>query len=555
MDSNHVALDRQRFPALAASFRAKALGLWGEVDRLRRESRQPPLPAPDPERPHAEVERLTARFRAELARKHRAKTRDARGMMRALQSMWCPIAEGDRATPREDRDLLAVPPSAENPNLLDFSSLVITGDGEVLEGPKATRAWVDLMWEASRKARWHEGRDRGQQKRFDTVRSCGSRLIIPHCTMCEKDHTPIPEGCGVARLCAKCSLQKAKARRARFGRGRARMLVRGARVGLTKHKRQNGRFSEKMLTLTVPHVMRVECKGAVLEAARDDVHARILAAYLAWPIFLRKLNYHLSGEREERRAEALALEAERVGRETRGGARRLARAKKLLRAAGQRRSDRPYAGYHRAFEWTPGKDGLGHPHFHVYLWSTFLPAEKLHAWWASSLRKVGLTIGKVRVNKTTRRMCAGTWIDNVVTELRQLGDFNAQAVYELMKGGKRSALELSRLTFERGSRVVAPVGLSGAVYRRGPGLDAYDYAEGWTIADVEEMCSPDVRARLYMALEARRLSQASRGFFEEDPPCACVHCGATAFLARFESVDAHRALPEACSLQESRGPP
>jgi hypothetical protein len=555
VESNLPAEERQRFPALAESFRrAKKLGTSEIRERMWREAEIPPPPPPDPSRRDAEVEELTAVFRADLAREHRTKTREARALMRECLDHWYPldVEPGAHAfAVKDSREVLSVPASLLNPELLHFQASGFADD------EARSNALREEMWAATRRAKWHEGRDRGQQKRFDTYRSCGERIVVPNCSMCGRDGKPIPEGCGVSRLCERCSLYKGKARRARFGRGRGRALLLAARKGLTRKVRTNGRFSEKMLTLTVPHVTRAECTGPAFTKSRDDVSVRVAAAYLAWPIFLRKVNYHLSGDREENAAKVLRKEAAKLGDGhldpatgirrplTRAGERRLKRAARLERKAGQRRLDRPYTAYHRAFEWTAGDDGFGHPHFHVYFWSTFLPGERLHAWWATSLRKVGLTIGTTRCTKTTKTMRDGQIVDAVVVELRMLRGFNHAAVFELMKGGKRSALELSRLDFEHGTSTYAPVGMSGAVFMRGPGVDAMIYAEGWTIGGLGEMCSPEIRAMLYMALEGRRLSQASRGFFVDDEPCMCTNCGASAFTVQITT-------PELYALQKDR---
>jgi hypothetical protein len=291
-------------------------------------------------------------------------------------------------------------------------------------------------------------------------------------------------------------------RRSRFGRARARSFIAGHRYGLARWKRRGGRYTEKMHTLTIPHATLAQASGIVAEKARDDLHARVIALFEAWPRFLRKVNRHW----QDRNAQ--------------------------------------HVTYHRAFEWTPGRtDEHGHPHFHIYMWSPWIDAAMLAAFWAEALREVGWPVGQDENGRPKVR-----------TKLQMLRSFNVRAANELMKGGRRQALTLSRLEF------VDPA--AGAEFRRGhpragqivgPGIDAFKYAEGWTLGDVKD-CSDDVRARLYMALEGRRLTQASRAFFLEDPPAACACCGATYFRVRFEST-APASSVASTSVHSPRGPP
>lgn len=414
----------------------------------------PPLPLKPkvlaPDRAFGALEDHTREFRHALARRHRSEVADSIGAYRDALSVWDPF----------DADL--APPTTTSV-LADFGADCLT------------------------RAAWHKHRAGGQTTRFARVRLCGARIVVASCKGCGDERKPMPEGCGVTRVCPRCALQGAKERRMRFGRARGTVLYKAMRAGLTRKNRHGGRYTEKMLTLTVPHVTRAECTGFVGKHARDDTHARILALFKAWPIFLRFMN-----------------------------------------RAWRARGEDGFVKHHRAFEWTPGGDRIGHPHFHVYLWSPFIPASGrdnlVRSWWAHALRKVGVP---VKVDRDGR--------DVVVTELRMVRDFNAHMVEELIKGGRREAIALSRLD----------------VFGPG-GTDVYDYADGWTIGDVHDFCAADVVARLYMALEGRRLAQASRGFFGDDPPLECACCGSPFFRVRFEArVDRDVSKPEA----DERGPP
>lgn len=409
-------------------------------------------------RAHFAIESLTATFRRELAREHADVAREAWATYRRALDIWTDeVAEG-----RE-------------------------GDThEAFDAPT-----VEVLRDSANRAKWHTSRATGQLERFDRVRACGVRVVHAKCTMCGEETKPVPEGCGVRRVCDRCDLQGAQTRRARFGRARGRCVIQGHRYGLMRRYRAGGRYTEKMLTLTVPHIKLADCKVVpslrgkdVRTMSRDDVDARIRAAWLAWPRFMRKLNRHWRARWEH------------------------------------------HVRYHRAFEWTPASDGIGHPHFHCYLWSPFVDRNLVREWWAEALREVGVPV---------RRTDEGT--SKVIVDIRMLRGFDLRAARELIKGSRRQALTLSRVE-----------------YTDGPGVDAFAYADGWTIGDVVAFCSPDVVARLYMALEARRLTQASQGFFADDAPPECPCCGSERFRVWFDFPSAPANDRGACSIPQ-RSPP
>ncbi len=271
--------------------------------------------------------------------------------------------------------------------------------------------------------------------------------------------------------------------------------------------RRGGRFGEKMLTLTIPHNLLSQAWGVVKREAsgflENDLAARVVALFEAWTRFLKRFNRHWRA--------------------------------KCRREAGR------HVVYHRAFEWTPGKqDDHGHPHFHVYLWCPWVDEKLIHLWWAESLEDVGWPV-EWRADHTPI----------VSTRIQALRSNGISEVRELLKGGDRKALTLSRVEFQRPDE--------GKALRRGyrkgePGIDAFSYAEGWTLGDVKD-CSDEVRARLYKALEGRRLTQASRGFFLDDEPLACECCGAVGmFRPRFE-VPKDRTVAAVVPIRHETGPP
>lgn len=411
------------------------------------------LPPLDPDRSHAKLEELTRDFRNGLARKHLLRAREA-------------IADYHR-----------------------FADHIWTLPHLETEGFRGVI--VDGLRRATTTKIWHHNRHGGQKNRFGNVRNCGGILRKAWCATCGDKRAAVPNRCGVRRVCESCDVEGAAARRARFGSARGRTLLSGLRLGLTRRNRKGGRFSEKMLTLTLPHATLADLtRGKVKDLARDDVHARIVALWLAMPLFMRRVRAYL-----KKREPALYRQIH----------------------------------HHRSFEWTPAVDGAGHPHFHIYMFAPFLDAKLLRVWWGEALFDVGWPM---------------TFDDEgfpiVRIDLRMLKGFNANAVRELLKGGRRSALTLSQI-------------------ERGPGDDAFSYAEGWTLGDIKEFCSPEVQARLYCALEGRRLTQASSGFFLEDEKLHCACCGSSNWRCYFEPIDGDQPLPSYFhtfnQTAQERGPP
>lgn len=398
---------------------AKTLALADFARRQHAIERDAPQP-PDPGRRHAELEELTASFRRELAKKH-----------------FRTASERRREYNRIVNDYL--------PYLADF-------------GDETRAGLTDLLRKEVSGRKWHADRGKGQLRRFPNVNNCGTAVMKRHCGTCGHEYREVPQHCGVRRVCQVCDVSGAAKRRAKFGRGRGRALLSGMRYGLTRHNRKGGRFSEKMLTLTIPQPLTLEelPDGVVKEIARDMVDARCKALWLAYPLLMRR-----------------------------------------VRAYFKKREPAHYARiqWHRAFEWTPSRDGSGHPHFHIYFFAPFIDAKLIRAWWGEALFDVGWPV----------RFDAED-LPDVRVDLKMLRGWNQNALTELLKGGRRSALTLSQID-------------------DGPGNDAYAYAEGWTLADVQEFCSYEVQAKLYCALEAKRLTQASAGFFTEEQPHFCACCG------------------------------
>lgn len=448
-----------------------------------------------------QLETTTRLFRDRLAKAHRSRWVAEHKRARAALDVWDPtLADGERV------------------------AIVDVATGEVTGEVVGTALASEEMRDALSVARWHHGRDNGQKYRFKRLADCGKRMMIAQCKACDGEKTPVPEGCGIARLCERCSLLNAKKRRGRFGRARQRISGDLARIGYTRSRKKQhggpgGLWSDKMITLSLPHFLlcHVDADAPLRDfgkgAAVDATMARIYAVRAAWPLFARSLRawFKRGGTAKVKK---------------RRGCQNVPRPPIAVPLKNGKSAPPPM---HRAFEWTPGKDGLGHPHFHIWLLAPFIPKEALRAMWRTALIEVGVPIAHDAL---------------VIVQVKNFQDFDGAAVGELIKNNSRRALEWSRL------------------YKHGP-ANAFEYADGWTIKDALTNAEPSVVASLYMALEGARLTQASSGFFEADAPAECAKCGAQGcWHVRFELVESVKERldlmadenRERAALQET-GPP
>jgi hypothetical protein len=346
--------------------------------------------------------------------------------------------------------------------------------------------------ELQARATWHGRRANGLRERPKNVRACGGKMIATICS-CGNRGKAHPQGCGVWRICAACAKSESRRRRAKFGRARARVLLdavrplsgRGALAGNAAQYRDGGRYTDKMITLTIPHFEGDDLFYAAMELGDqgdhvDDKRARAIR---------ERVLAHGSSTVPARIAALFAA--------WKGFARRMKRDLKK-----RDRADHIFTRWDRFFEWTPGKDGRGHPHFHVWAFSPFLCYGEVAEWWTESVREVGVP---VRTHESWCTNCKRNHVIGARAWVQQLGDFNERAVRELVAGGK--AIELSAFR----SMNVGPT--------------AVTYAAGWSVEDLSDEVSPETRAELDCALEGRRLSQGSRGLYSDDMKPACPVCG------------------------------
>lgn len=383
-----------------------------------------------------QIEGLTVEFREGIASRHESRAE----LARATTS----LARGDsRRRARAEREISdaaghKTPEDVEpDPELLD-----------VAQAQQRSRAW-------------HEGRAKGQRLRFRRREDCGETTLRSECGACGTVRE-MPDRCKVGRLCVSCRGKASAQRKERFGRARHAIVASAMKRGFFRHKQHGGRWGEKFLTLTVPHFEASEFRdpyaGPLPEGCRHTqgslVQQRIECLFRAWRLFSLKLRKHWR-PLEKRRGEPCR--------------------------------------FYRAFEWTPGSDGAGHPHFHLWLFCPFLDRTLVLDWWRDSLRRAGL-------------LTVDTY-ETLMVDIRAIHSRPTEFAHELIK--RDDAIRFSRLR------------------ATSSGEDVIDYADGWTLAEVAEgrLLPKDDAAEVYKALEARRIVQTSRALLEE-LRTGCQDCGA-----------------------------
>ena len=295
-----------------------------------------------------------------------------------------------------------------------------------------------LEQKEKRRADWHAGRASGQLARHQDSAHCGKGQMVISCACGSSKAMPVR--CGVTRLCVACREHRAQKRRAQLWAARRLIVNRLKSAGLW------GLFGEKHLILTLPDP-RIPC-----------TKKRIAVLFDAWRRFSRRLQKHVKGWEE--------------------------------------------FAYSRTFEWTPGRDGKGHPHFHVWMISRYLDRDMLWHWWARSLASAGLCL--------TPCDRQAVYIKEVRLEY---------IIREVVKGGKQIKLVSLKARDVGGKH------------------DVIGYVESWSIAEHDEnsRATPETMARVYEALEGKRQNQTSRGLMSMAPSqYVCEHCGSTECTVEIE---------------------
>lgn len=223
--------------------------------------------------------------------------------------------------------------------------------------PTRTRPVMNLR----RSVRWHAARAANKRALFERVAECGTAEATKITLVCRgcKDRVAIEVGCGSTWFCSDCRKRAVIKFRKNFERSRLGLVTAATRAGLTRRKQQKGaRWGERLLTVTLPH--------------RGDARERIETLNLTWTRFWRTL-------RDRKRAELRGPSGITLADVPRGFPKKF-----------EERTDPnsltmlDMLSYLHVFEWTPGDDGKGHPHMHVWLFSQYLDQAWLKALWKAA---------------------------------------------------------------------------------------------------------------------------------------------------------------------------
>jgi hypothetical protein len=413
-----------------------------------------------------EVELLTKPYRDKKAAELSAKAREKR-------AAWAEHVAG-----------------VELANRLRAERAEARGEFPTLDAPIPTMTGVGL---------WHMQRARGTRERFDRMRDCQQVEALD--IKCEKCGRAATRGarCRTALVCLSCRGKISYEKRAKLSVNRAAAIDLCAKRGLFL-PRKDGRWSEKLVTLTAPHF------------AELDVIERVQLVRKASGYFTRDLNRWLK----------LHPDASRF----------------------KDRQGNGLARWFRNLEWTTGEEmkversfgdgsSYGHPHVHMWFLGPWLPGAAakddprdnvVRNLWRNALRLSAQHFpklkGKIGPRRYRRYALSEPW------EFREMKGLDLVCVdVRACKPGKESLREVIKYLFKD-------------TVKHGRQLD------------------PEIWASVYEAFDGSRTTQGSRGLmtlalrehaltgFLEDPRtgelrpvevedlgqfrigCQCGNCGA-----------------------------
>lgn len=340
-------------------------------------------------------------------------------------------------------------------------------------GARAAKA--ELEGETSKRI-WHEQRRDGQIRRFATIRACMSRVLVRilQCGCAGNEPQEIPLGCSDWKACPVCRGKRVRRYRVRFRRS------------LTYWREQYrfamrlGQWRERFLTLTLPHL--------------GEVGERIKAVKRAWPVFLRMLKRHLA----------------------------------IDKGVPKNQLNFPFVA---VLETTPGRDGRGHPHIHVWMLSPYLPHELIRLYWSRAL-------GEPYLSAIPTRPLA-----EVMTDHKRHVFERVERRCQSREGWEdRAWAQWEREGTELFSWLVTRRGPHGALLEEVPWsvvdirqvrdveseLIKYLLKEAFTDPETGELVfmDPELAAQIYLTYAGKRSIWTARGFWQDEAePSHCRTCG------------------------------
>lgn len=227
---------------------------------------------------------------------------------------------------------------------------------------------------APRESAWHSSRAKTKRRLFEKIAECGeghTLELVCRNGKCGERFT-VPLGCGQAFFCPACRKRRANAFRVDFQRKQLGLVSAARRAGLMGRYRRRavgGRFSERLVTLTVPHADEF--------GESFSVRKRIENLRATFERFNRLFRDELRGKLRGLRS-GITVENSPIGLPMPRG----------KGAASDELALFDLVSTLRVFEWTPGADGKGHPHFHLWVFSPYLSDTWLRALWSRAYADV-----------------------------------------------------------------------------------------------------------------------------------------------------------------------
>ncbi len=379
-------------------------------------------------------------------------------------------------------------------------------------------------------SRWHTSRATGKRELFERVEKCGTteaHKITLVCRGCSS-HIELDVGCNSHWFCAECRSRTAQKFRVDFERKRLGLIAAATRAGLTRRRQKKSeRWGERLATFTIPHV--------------GNAGERVRTLRATWSRFWRTLREELRPALQRRSGITLldlpnGMTEAAVLRRPRQAVKSFERYE-VLRAASRKIGPLEWKkrieffplerdvrlqsdigielslwdmlSYLHVFEWTPGEDGEGHPHMHVWLFSRYIEQELLEQLWRKAYAHV-----------TEQEW---TEIPRLVVDVRAA---RSDVAHELVK----------YLT------------------------------KDWEVeAGTARRVRPEIFAQVYAELDGKRMRQSSAGFsmWGVGKVCACPACGFEAARSHWAKIEIVHALEgetiteplDPAELSETRGAP
>lgn len=292
--------------------------------------------------------------------------------------------------------------------------------------------------------RWHADRMRGQAERFQRVRECGSEATGLE-WVCEETGERFPHraSCGCWRVCRRCLRARRKRLQAGVSGQRLVALATHAKRMRKHYAGREGRWSERLITFTVPH---------------SEVSLDAHALPKLWRAIEAPWRRHLEKQRGMR--------------------------VRVKGPDGKTRLEGPTQVWVRAIEIAPPKEGDptgGHAHLHVWVLGPYIEHALLRVWWGRALESLGYQVPHVDVAdviREARDKRTAEWLGDVSTVPWPVVDVRRATSQEVARYAVKTGVVTYLVKGEKSAERLEPVH-AARVYQALEGVRVVQWARGW----------------------------------------------------------------------------